>query len=93
MDRLSEFINKSNRVHGNKYDYSKVEYVNSQTKVCIICPIHGEFWQTPANHVHGHGCPFCSVEKVHLRQKSNSKEFIDKANVAAIIKIHECLKD
>ena len=79
MDRLSEFINKSNRVHGNKYDYSKVEYVNSQTKVCIICPIHGEFWQTPANHVHGHGCPFCSVEKVHLRQKSNSKEFIDKA--------------
>ena len=79
MDRLSEFINKSKRVHGNKYDYSKVEYVNSQTKVCIICPIHGEFWQTPANHVHGHGCPFCSVENVHLQQKSNSKEFIDKA--------------
>lgn len=39
-----EFIEKARKIHGNKYDYSKVVYVNSQTKVCIICPIHGEFW-------------------------------------------------
>ena len=38
-----EFIEKAKLVHGDKYDYSKVDYVNSQTKVCIICPIHGEF--------------------------------------------------
>ena len=37
-------IEKAKRVHGDKYDYSKVEYVNTATKVCIICPEHGEFW-------------------------------------------------
>ena len=59
MDKLDKFIKKAKSVHGNKYDYSKVCYVNSQTKVCIVCPIHGEFWQTPAHHLHGEGCPKC----------------------------------
>ena len=40
---IEGFIKRSNVIHHNKYDYSKVEYVNSSTKVCIICPIHGEF--------------------------------------------------
>ena len=48
------------KIHGNKYDYSKVEYVNSDTKVCIICPEHGEFWQTPNSHLQGNGCPKCA---------------------------------
>lgn len=56
---LDEFIEKSNKIHGNKYDYSKVEYSNNKTNVCIICPEHGEFWQSPFNHFHGHGCPKC----------------------------------
>lgn len=51
----NEFIKQARNVHGDKYDYSKVEYVNSKTKICIICPIHGEFWQTPDNHLHGKG--------------------------------------
>ena len=38
-----EFINRANSIHNNKYDYSKVEYKGSTIKVCIICPIHGEF--------------------------------------------------
>ena len=46
-----EFISKSKLIHGDKYDYSKVEYVNNHSKVSIICPRHGEFWQTPANHL------------------------------------------
>lgn len=41
-----EFIQKAQLVHGNVYDYSHVNYINSQIKVCIICPEHGEFWQT-----------------------------------------------
>lgn len=49
----STFISKAILVHGNKYDYSKVEYINNHTKVCIICPEHGEFWQTPNNHLNG----------------------------------------
>ena len=54
-----DFIKKAKEIHGDKYDYSKVEYVNAKTKVCIICPNHGEFWQTPNNHLRGHGCPKC----------------------------------
>ncbi len=49
-----EFINKARDVHGDRYDYSKVEYVNSKAKVCIVCPEHGEFWQAPYTHLNGH---------------------------------------
>ena len=54
-----EFIEKAKLVHEDKYDYSKVQYKNTATKVCIICPEHGEFWQTPNNHLFGAGCPTC----------------------------------
>lgn len=54
-----EFIRKAKEVHGDKYDYSKVEYINAKTKVLIICSIHGEFWQTPSNHLKGHKCDKC----------------------------------
>ena len=54
-----EFIKKAKEIHGDKYDYSKVEYINNHTKVCIICPKHGEFWQTPNKHLIRKGCPIC----------------------------------
>ena len=55
-----EFVKKAKEVHGDKYDYSKVEYKNKRTKVCIICPTHGEFWQYPDNHViNRNNCPYC----------------------------------
>ena len=55
-----DFIEKARAVHGNKYDYSKAEYVNNKTKVCIICPIHGEFWMTPDKHINAKQCcPKC----------------------------------
>ena len=57
------FIEKANKKHNHKYDYSKVKYIDSKTKVCIICPEHGEFWQTPSAHVRGHSCPICSNKK------------------------------
>ena len=50
------FIEKAKQIHGNKYDYSKVKYVKATKEVCIICPIHGEFWQKPVKHLIGHGC-------------------------------------
>ena len=59
----NEIINDFLSVHGKKYDYSKVEYTNAYTKVCIICPKHGEFWQTPHDHLKGVGCPKCGMEK------------------------------
>mgnify|MGYP003295283221 CR=1 FL=1 len=58
-----EFINKAKEIHGDKYDYSKVEYKNGRTKVCITCPIHGEFWQTPYKHLSGQGCQICAKEQ------------------------------
>lgn len=58
------FIENSIKVHGNKYDYSKVEYVNSRTKVIIICPKHGEFCQLPSAHTAGEGCKRCSMSDV-----------------------------
>ena len=58
---LEDFIGKAKKIHGNKYDYSKVNYINSHTKICIICPIHGEFWQTPNKHLQGQECPECNA--------------------------------
>ena len=58
-----DFILESCLVHENKYDYSYVEYVNSKTKVKIICPIHGEFEQAPTHHTKGVGCPYCNESK------------------------------
>lgn len=55
-----EFIKKAREVHGDRYDYSKVEYVNSKTKVRIICSEHGEFLQLPSNHLRSNGCPICA---------------------------------
>jgi 5-methylcytosine-specific restriction endonuclease McrA len=54
-----QFVEKAKAVHGDKYDYSLVEYKNSGTKVKIICPIHGVFEQSPYTHSIGHGCPKC----------------------------------
>ena len=77
-------------MHGDKYDYSKIEYKNNYTKVCIICPIHGEFWQLPNNHLAGRGCPMCAGFKTQIsgcvlrHKKMTTEEFIKKSQ-----KIHE----
>ena len=75
------FIKKAGKVHGDKYDYSKVEYVNCMTKVCISCSEHGEFCQTPTNHLNGHGCPKCKGDKTRKRCTSTKKVFIKKARL------------
>lgn len=54
------FIEKATAIHNGKYDYSKVEYKNSKDPVCIVCPVHGEFWQKPNDHLMQHGCPVCN---------------------------------
>lgn len=59
-----EFIKKATEVHGNKYDYSLVDYKNNETKVKIICRKHGIFEQTPAAHYRVKcGCPLCKISK------------------------------
>lgn len=67
-----EWVERAKEIHGDKYDYSKVRYINAFTKVCIICPEHGEFWQTPCNHIENNAnCPICNSNK-----KSNMEEHI-----------------
>lgn len=57
--RKQKWIDCCTNIHNNKYDYSKVDYRKACEKVCIICPEHGEFWQTPTDHKSGRGCPRC----------------------------------
>lgn len=67
-------------IHGNKYDYSLVNYKNQLTKVKIICPIHGEFEQLPKNHLKGCDCPKCGfINQCDKRRKDNDK-FICEVN-------------
>lgn len=69
------YIEKAKDIHGNKYNYSKVVYQGVKTKVEIVCPEHGSFWQTLDNHTNvGHGCPGCSNNK-----KKTTKQFIEQA--------------
>ena len=72
------FIKKAEKVHGNKYNYDKVNYINSNTKVEIICPKHGSFYQRPNSHLSGNGCRKCHESKgerlirIYLENKSIS---------------------
>ena len=74
-----EFIIKSNKIHNNQYNYSKVIYINAITKVKIICPIDGVFLQTPNNHLGGQGCPKCGFKKNSLSRFHTTEIFIKRA--------------
>ena len=77
-----QFIEDALKIHGNKYDYSSVDYKNSTTKIEIICKIHGSWFQTPSHHLtRKQGCKKCGdIARGKSRAKS-TKEFIHKANL------------
>ena len=62
--RKDDFIEKAQKIHNNKYDYIKFNYINTKTKGVIICPIHGDFLQSPDAHLRGQGCPKCKSSKL-----------------------------
>ncbi|MDO7888170.1 GIY-YIG nuclease family protein [Hymenobacter cheonanensis] len=72
------FLEKARSIHGNKYDYSLVEYLTAQDKIKILCPIHCEFYQTPTSHLRGSGCPLCAKEssRFHWIEKAANKDAI-----------------
>ena len=72
-----QFIKESNEIHNFRYDYSKVNYVNNQTKVIITCSIHGDFEQVSSSHLSGTGCPHCMESK---GERKISK-FLDQKNI------------
>lgn len=78
----SKFVEKSIQKHGNKYSYTKCIYVHYEKKVIITCSSHGDFEQTPNNHLLGSGCKLCGRKKLSDIFISNAENFISKANVA-----------
>jgi hypothetical protein len=78
---FKNFVDQSIIVHDKKYDYSKVNYKNNHTKIIIICLIHGEFNQTPQNHLLGKGCFTCAIQSIKNKLSKSTKEFIDQASV------------
>lgn len=73
---LVDFIDDARAIHGLKFDYSKSNYINAYSKIEIMCSTHGVFFQQPAHHLNGAGCPFCSISN---RTKTTSL-FIEEAN-------------
>lgn len=69
-------------VHGDKYNYSKVEYVNESTKVCIICPKHGEFLQTAWKHKDGGNCPECAALSRAVKRKIPHEKILKRFKAA-----------
>jgi len=78
---LKIFVNRSNKTHNYKYNYSKVDYIDSKTKVKIICPKHRGFEQTPNHHLKGYGCPKCSH---HISKPS--QEWLDSFDDTNIVR-------
>ena len=77
-----EFISISKSIHGDKYDYSKVNYINCNTNVDILCSVHGLFSQKPQKHLNGQGCPLCGLDVMKTKNISRTKTtewFIEKA--------------
>ncbi len=66
---LVRFFTESPQVHNHKYDYSKFDYINSATKGIIVCPHHGEFFQSPGCHLRGSGCKKCNCAKGWVRER------------------------
>ena len=73
----NDFVNRCDKIHNQKYNYSLVNYIDNDTKVRIICPIHGEFEQTPQSHLSGSECNKCSHDKLRKSQLV----FINKASL------------
>ena len=74
-----EFIAEAKEIHGDKYDYTLVDYINNVEKVKITCKIHGVFEQAPNKHLFGQSCPKCSRKIVSDTQRKSSLSFISEA--------------
>jgi hypothetical protein len=76
------FINKASATHGNQYDYSRVAYVNTKSKVVIGCSVHGWFEQGAKDHISGKGCRRCAIVRVHAQQRNTLADFLIRAHMA-----------
>ena len=83
---VDTFIKQAKEIHGDKYDYSKVDYRGNKSKVILICPKHGEFAVTPNKHIsRGDGCPKCADEQNGINTRLSLETFIDRSKKYTII--------
>jgi len=90
IDKNKYFEAQARIIHKDKYDYSKVNYIKARDyKICIICPIHGEFWQESRAHLDGQGCPECGKGQNgiynNIKKLRNKKEWLNKMTNIYII--------
>src|SRR5574344_1977724 len=78
-ENTEQFIEEAEKVHEKKYDYSLSSYKNGNTKIKIICPIHGIFEQRPSDHMRGQGCPKCGLRKANNNRRFTKEQFIEAA--------------
>jgi len=83
VNKNKVFKNMAKEIHHEFYDYSKIEYINNITKICIVCPVHGEFWQTPSAHMLGNGCKKCSNAILSSKRRFSLADFME-----ATVKAH-----
>lgn len=88
---LEKFINKSNKVHNFKYNYSKSIFINTRTNIDIICPIHGLFNQLANNHLQGSECEKCSYGSVYSKTKWIN--MCNKKKTEPLVYIIRCFND
>lgn len=74
-----QFIAEARAVHGDKYDYSRSEYIQARTKIDIVCPRHGLFEQEASSHLSGVGCQKCGFEVGSQKQRLDPNEFLARA--------------
>ncbi|RTL04742.1 hypothetical protein EKK58_09830 [Candidatus Dependentiae bacterium] len=88
-----QFIEKSKQVHGDRYDYSLVDYKTAHTKVTLLCRLHGEFSQAPNHHLKGRGCAKCFYESIGWT-RTGFKDKCDKNNKGlGVLYVLECFND
>lgn len=78
-NKTIKFINKAANKHKGKYNYSLVIYIDSYTKIEIICPRHKNFFQSPHHHLSGHGCSHCMTDDNKEKFKLSRNKFIENA--------------
>jgi len=89
----SEFKDKANQIHNNRYNYDLVEYKNAHVKVRVICPIHGLFEQSPAKHLIGRGCPTCALSEQGWTRTKFKQKCIKNNNGLGILYVLGCWSD
>ena len=77
--KKEEVVKRLKQVHGDKYVFDNIEYVNMLTKVTVVCPQHGEFKMTPAHLLEGHGCPECAKNTRSIKRANTFEEFVQEA--------------